>query len=534
MQVLQDLDDPANIYVSTRSGRDWVSRVAVPLAIDDGMFRLFGLWRYGDVTVELPLTAVPDSRAVVSVEVRVWQQVDNPWVLYISARGDGGSWATVSTVPLRVDDGTTPSRRYRRVDLTVEVPFAGPASTRPPVTSPATLVGVGNTSAARQAQVRAHLDHLMTFHADRYGLAPMPFTLIVAADSASASTTRRDLTGGGWTLGVGAYTDTSDEYGLFVIYDDFNFADAAADPNSRMDPGVRSLLAHEYFHVLQSLLSGDRASLAPSWLVEGTAEYGESRYQPAGIAIADTRIHYSKTGWTTVQRMRGAAYVDLPLSSLERNAFWGLKRPGTHPGYDLGLLAVGWLVERAGEDSYIEFWKQLADSATWEEAFERAFGMTAVDFYRDFEDYRRETLPRPSRIQGVILGPDGAPVPRILIYASEYRASSQDPLDLTAHDSTLTSEDGTFELRFLDGMYAASLEAQEPSGHWKHIGWYSADGFGTCGEATLIVIGGADVTGLEIRLPAEPSELPDLRPEVVTSENECRPLPRQTTESSRR
>ncbi len=60
----------------------------------------------------------PEEPATVNVEVRVWQRVSNPLSIYVSARPEGGSWATLGTIPLLLDDGREGSYRYG--DITVE------------------------------------------------------------------------------------------------------------------------------------------------------------------------------------------------------------------------------------------------------------------------------------------------------------------------------------------------------------------------------------------------------------------------------
>ena len=58
----------------------------------------------------------------------------------------------------------------------------------------------------------------------------------------------------------------------------------------------------------------------------------------------------------------------------------------------LGLLAVDWLVERAGEPALLEYHRSLAAATSWrsafDSAFESAFGLTAESFYEQFEAYR--------------------------------------------------------------------------------------------------------------------------------------------------
>ena len=59
-----------------------------------------------------------------TVEVRVWQNVDDDRDLYVSARPAGGSWRALGTVPLALD-GLTASGAYRYGDVALAVPGAG-------------------------------------------------------------------------------------------------------------------------------------------------------------------------------------------------------------------------------------------------------------------------------------------------------------------------------------------------------------------------------------------------------------------------
>ena len=59
-----------------------------------------------------------------TVEVRVWQSVDDDRDLYVSARPAGGSWRTLGTVPLALD-GLTASGGYRYGDVALALPGAG-------------------------------------------------------------------------------------------------------------------------------------------------------------------------------------------------------------------------------------------------------------------------------------------------------------------------------------------------------------------------------------------------------------------------
>ena len=54
-------------------------------------------------------------------EVRVWQKLDDPLNIHVSARATDGSWKTLGTVRLKLD-GVSPGGRYRYGDFTVPAP----------------------------------------------------------------------------------------------------------------------------------------------------------------------------------------------------------------------------------------------------------------------------------------------------------------------------------------------------------------------------------------------------------------------------
>lgn len=113
VRVWQRIAEPLRIQISARpEGGSWSTLGTIPLPLDDG-FSSSGNYRYGDITVG-------------GVEVRVWQRVSNARAIQISARPEGGSWATLGTIPLPLDDGTSSSGNYRYGDITVEVPLPEP------------------------------------------------------------------------------------------------------------------------------------------------------------------------------------------------------------------------------------------------------------------------------------------------------------------------------------------------------------------------------------------------------------------------
>ena len=84
------------------------------------MLLIAGLALLVGVAVAGPAMAQGGGSAA-TVEVRVWQNVDDERDLYVSARPAGGSWRTLGTVPLALD-GLTASGAYRYGDVALAVP----------------------------------------------------------------------------------------------------------------------------------------------------------------------------------------------------------------------------------------------------------------------------------------------------------------------------------------------------------------------------------------------------------------------------
>ncbi len=164
-------------------------------------------------------------------------------------------------------------------------------------------------------------------------------------------------------------------------------------------------IAHEYFHVLQFHWVQAPANFfeLPNWLIEGTAVYAEDVY------------HRERLGWTGSgiraywwQRATGSSIESLPLGHWVFDHGWQGDE-AVYVGYNVGALATDWLVRRAAalstgtpfapleppemvarpdHDAHFEFFRLLPESASWEEAFEAAFGIALDDFYEEFEEYR--------------------------------------------------------------------------------------------------------------------------------------------------
>ena len=66
-------------------------------------------------------TTVPLPGARATVEARVWQDVSDPHRIFLAARQEGGDWRDFGTVRLSLDDGLSVGGRYRYGDAAVTV-----------------------------------------------------------------------------------------------------------------------------------------------------------------------------------------------------------------------------------------------------------------------------------------------------------------------------------------------------------------------------------------------------------------------------
>ncbi len=224
-----------------------------------------------------------------------------------------------------------------------------------------------------EAALRKEVARVLAFFYESYGLEPVDLSVA----------TVRDLSTGA-NAWVGEITVGGQVYNL-------------AEPDFP--------IAHEYFHVLQFHWVQGPANFfeLPNWLIEGTAVYAEDTYgrERLGWTGGGIRAHW----W---QRATGSSVESLPLGHWVFDHGWQGDE-AVYVGYNVGALATDWLVRRAAalstgtpfapleppemvarpdHDAHFEFFRLLPESASWEEAFEAAFGIAVDDFYEEFEEYR--------------------------------------------------------------------------------------------------------------------------------------------------
>ena len=219
VRVWQDMRDALRVYISARpEDGSWATLGTIPLPLNDG-HSSNGRFRYGDIVV-----AVPVASTTKDVEVRVWQNVNNARSIYISARPEGGSWATLGTIPLPLDDGHSSSGRFRYGDITVEVPVPLPP---PPERVVVLMLRDGDGIRAMALSERdADNPHL------RRRLRGAPLVAFPDGERTNWAADVPVRLDGGQTARI-AMTASYTERGWYVCASNAEVADAKDDPYSR-------------------------------------------------------------------------------------------------------------------------------------------------------------------------------------------------------------------------------------------------------------------------------------------------------------
>ena len=231
------------------------------------------------------------------------------------------------------------------------------------------LVFVGELPAATRTAVREDFEGALAFFRDRLGEASGDYTLYIGADAASLRDVFKQIDGRESTHA----SYCSAPRGPVVLISlqctpDFAWLHSLYVLRGLAAPGVTP---------------AGYPSQGPAWITEGTHPYVAELYRAARDS--------GEFGGVRSAQARLAAQTRLPLSSMATTEAFRSETRAV--GRALGFLAVDWLVERAGERALFDYYRRLADSPSWEDAFEAAFGIAVDDFYEQFEAYRAEVAP---------------------------------------------------------------------------------------------------------------------------------------------
>jgi len=216
-----------------------------------------------------------------------------------------------------------------------------------------------------------------------------------------------------------------------------------------------TIVSHEYFHAQQGNLSGKRfavddpraevPSTGPVWLIEGGAEYFAYR------ALSNSKlINYSEKRKTILSR---ASRVSTLLSDLETHQdFVSYADEGS---YQLGFLAVEYLVTSKGDGSLLKFYKAIGGGTNWKTAFKDTFGKSIDDFYKSFEAYRKTNFaPAPvGKVIGTVTDSRGTAMSLVYVWFC--------PTTSLWCEATTTDFDGTYEITIPVGTYTLWFSPDE-------------------------------------------------------------------------
>ena len=389
----------------------------------------------------------------------------------------------------------TPTRAATPTASSTPSASATPTRTTTPATAAHPLspeiVVVGDVAPEREAAFRTAFEGVFAFYADRFGIEAPGLQLYIGTDPEAVAAVYRDLGGSDPDALSGGSTIAVIVGGTNAIF--------LAGPFVAAGPVPARLVAAELFLLVQRGLSSP-ADRAPAWLIDGSAHYAAALFQ-AEHGIPYEVFREQAIVWSAP--LRGS------MRSLETRDGWQVQ---PNPSLYTSILATEWLAERAGDSSYVDYWRELADSATWQEAFAAAFRISIEDFYEAFEEHRKELFADLRQIRGVALGADGETLEGVGLLAWQGLGVGSGVVG--------TGPDGSFAIPVRDGIFTLQIYADDRAAVPPFAGW-AKDGGGLtveCVQAARVSVEGGDVVGLVLRLPANWADTP---PRPAYSQWQC-------------
>ena len=316
----------------------------------------------------------------------------------------------------------------------------------------AEIVFLGDFTEAEQAAITREVKSVQVAFAERFDVVTSEFTLYISTDFDELNDVYRELRRRGdglpewFTCSGFAFRHV-----LFIALED-------CDDDSRAHGGP---IAHEYFHVLQAHLGWVGGSRETDWLLEGSAVYASAHY-------GEEHGRRTVSWWREAARLSWSGLGDWlsgpdPLFGLDYQTYL----------YDVGFLAIDWLVERKGEEALVEFFRLGGGR----HEFEKAFDMTLSDFFWAIEEYRREVAPPFEwRRAGKVVDPDGRAVRGARVGAV---VRLEDKWVEAAGDET--NAYGEFEFHGPGRGHVLSVSLTCPGGNQVRGPWVFAGGWGEDG-----------------------------------------------------
>lgn len=172
-------------------------------------------------------------------------------------------------------------------------------------------------------------------------------------------------------------------------------------PNSGTNSSyVESLVAHEYFHLVQHSIGIDHTNL-PIWIGEGSAALLGDMHQRTASQI---KAHHANNYNSKMLQNFGAArlselsdtitqeQVNLIYTKLEGYSVNNAQSLiSEYNAYLFGAIAIEKLIGEYGYPTFIDFLESVGSGSYWKTAFEAYYGMTTGSFYEDMLTYIQTT-----------------------------------------------------------------------------------------------------------------------------------------------
>ena len=378
------------------------------------------------------------------------------WPLDEAARGIGKSLVSIRvgdvTWPAPLDGNVDELPKLRRGDA-LEVTVSRDLRWLQPTGMMPKIVWVGDISESMQEEIKADIRGVLDYFAEEFAIETDFSTTTEMIYSDFDAAVEHEKAGKQPSFG---YTPerlqsslTSGRTGQSRPWDFWMSACGWMSPVPQPCHGrTYETLAHEWFHLLQEQLSAGRSVwVSPVWMTEGAATWAEWQL-PTELRSEGPAENARQ--WRLERVKRHIA----PLGSAG-NTYTGWN-------YDLGSFAVEQLVEIAGSDAALELDRQLYPQvvgderlwergASWEEAFDTAFGLSTTQFYRQYAAWR-DALPGPSErssygpndveLSGSLHFSDGLPATGFIVLAQLYEGE----LPAGIEQATVVDDEGNFTL----------------------------------------------------------------------------------------
>lgn len=186
-----------------------------------------------------------------------------------------------------------------------------------------------------------------------------------------------------WACGVAYSRDAEGRQTIVVVH-----SCRSSSGTGEVTEIASAVMAHEYFHALHFELENDAITNRISWLYEGGSEHFKNIYLHHIGAINYIDIRDYLNGLTpSVRANIIQAYQSYPPL---RTHGRGGRGSDIITIYEVGLLAVQYLLEQTGARAQTDFFRRPRD-----ETFEDIYGVSLDTFYTSFEAHLAAGLPLP-------------------------------------------------------------------------------------------------------------------------------------------